>query len=239
VQSCMVARVKGQDVNRPGGIKVSCGQIPSLPFTRQICHLAQRSEGESECRHNIFERWSFVIFLTGIRIVVGLVLMLSGLAKAAGGPIATKKIILSYRLLPSSLASAAAYSIPTLELAAGTAIFMGLATRLAATISLIVLLAGTVGMVGVLIRKDRVICGCFGVYFERVVSWKTVVRNVILSACSVTIVLLGGGDAAISDLAPSRALDWLLLGIVTFGSIVIIATMFMRATPARITAQGR
>ncbi|MFF4409775.1 MauE/DoxX family redox-associated membrane protein [Streptomyces sp. NPDC001404] len=180
-----------------------------------------------------------MIALTCIRVALGAVLTMSGLGKAAGGLAAARKAISAYRLLPQFVIPAVVYGLPPLEVASGIALLSGIITRAAAVVSGAVLLAGTCGMVAVLTRADRVSCGCFGPYFEQVVSWKTVTRNVVLMAFSVAVSAWGGGLGTINDAAPQGMTEWLLLGLVVTTGIAIPVGISLHVEPVRAARRER
>lgn len=85
----------------------------------------------------------------------------------------------NYRLLPDSVPRMLAFWLPPLEIAAGVALLVGLATRLAA-----LLLAAMLGVfilgVGVnLLRGRKIDCGCIGGKYKEI-TWAHVIKNSVL-----------------------------------------------------------
>jgi uncharacterized membrane protein YphA (DoxX/SURF4 family) len=104
-----------------------------------------------------------------VRDVVGLisrvglasVWLTSGILKAAD-PRQTLVAVRGYRILSESLVSVVAAALPYLEIALGVLLLIGLATRLAAVLSAIVLVAFIAGVISAAARGLSIDCGCFG-----------------------------------------------------------------------------
>jgi uncharacterized membrane protein YphA (DoxX/SURF4 family) len=104
-----------------------------------------------------------------VRDVVGLIArvglasvwLTSGILKAAD-PRQTLVAVRGYRILSESLVSVVAAALPYLEIALGVLLLIGLATRLAAVLSAIVLVAFIAGVISAAARGLSIDCGCFG-----------------------------------------------------------------------------
>ena len=104
-----------------------------------------------------------------IRDVVGLLARLglaavwltSGLIKAAD-PRETVVAVRAYQIFSDSMATTVAAVLPYLEIALGVLLVAGLATRLAAILSAVVLLAFIAGVISAAARGLSIDCGCFG-----------------------------------------------------------------------------
>ena len=71
--------------------------------------------------------------------------------------------IKQYDILPHSLASAYGHVLPTLEIALGILLVLGLFLRVSALVSTLVVLSFTIAKIVALVRGlDISICGCFG-----------------------------------------------------------------------------
>jgi len=104
-----------------------------------------------------------------VRDVVGLIArvglasvwLTSGILKAADTR-QTLVAVRGYRILSESLVSVVAAALPYLEIALGVLLLIGLATRLAAVLSAIVLVAFIAGVISAAARGLSIDCGCFG-----------------------------------------------------------------------------
>lgn len=104
-----------------------------------------------------------------VRDVVGLIArvglasvwLTSGILKAAD-PRQTLVAVRGYRILSESLVSVVAAALPYLEIALGVLLLIGLATRLAAVLCAIVLVAFIAGVISAAARGLSIDCGCFG-----------------------------------------------------------------------------
>lgn len=104
-----------------------------------------------------------------IRDVVGLlarlglaaVWLVSGIFKAVD-PRTTVVAVRAYQIFPESLVGVFAAVLPFLEIALGVLLVLGLATRLTAVLSAVVLVAFIAGVISAAARGLSIDCGCFG-----------------------------------------------------------------------------
>lgn len=104
-----------------------------------------------------------VLDLLGLVARLGLaaVWLISGVIKAAA-PAETLVAVKAYRLLSPGTAATVAAVLPYLEIALGLLLVVGLATRLTAILSAIVLVVFIAGVVSAAARGLSIDCGCFG-----------------------------------------------------------------------------
>ena len=104
-----------------------------------------------------------------IRDVIGLlarlglaaVWLISGIIKAVD-PRTTVVAVRAYQIFPGSLVGIIAGILPFLEIALGVLLVVGLATRLTAVLSAVVLVAFIAGVISAAARGLSIDCGCFG-----------------------------------------------------------------------------
>ena len=104
-----------------------------------------------------------------IRDVIGLlarlglaaVWLISGIIKAVD-PRTTVVAVRAYQIFPESLVGIIAGILPFLEIALGVLLVVGLATRLTAVLSAVVLVAFIAGVISAAARGLSIDCGCFG-----------------------------------------------------------------------------
>lgn len=95
------------------------------------------------------------------RLGLAAVWLLSGFEKASD-PRETIVAVRSYELLPESLVSTVAATLPYLEISLGVLLVLGFATRLAAALSAVLLLVFIGGVISAAVRGLTIDCGCFG-----------------------------------------------------------------------------
>lgn len=98
---------------------------------------------------------------TALRLVLGGVLVVAGALKLPD-PDASVRAVRAYRLLPESVVPAVGFGLPVLEVALGLLLLVGLATRVAAALSAVLMLAFVVGIASAWARGLTIDCGCFG-----------------------------------------------------------------------------
>ena len=95
------------------------------------------------------------------RVVLGVVWIIAGWSKISDLA-ASGRAVNAYRLLPYDAATFLGAVLPFVEIALGALLILGLATRLAAIVSTVVLVAFIVGIASAWARGLRIDCGCFG-----------------------------------------------------------------------------
>ncbi len=95
------------------------------------------------------------------RLLVGGVWLWAGAAKLTD-PYGAVLAVRAYQLLPPSVAEALGYTLPTLEVVIGVALIVGLLTRGAAAVSVLLFAAFVVGIASAWARGLQIDCGCFG-----------------------------------------------------------------------------
>jgi uncharacterized membrane protein YphA (DoxX/SURF4 family) len=95
------------------------------------------------------------------RLILGGVWLAAGASKV-GGLAASGRAVVAYRLLPPELANVIGAALPFLEIVLGVLLITGLATRISAVASGVLLVAYIIGIASVWARGLRIDCGCFG-----------------------------------------------------------------------------
>ncbi|OLM29846.1 Conserved membrane protein [Pseudonocardia sp. Ae717_Ps2] len=98
---------------------------------------------------------------TVLRLGLAAVWLVSGAVKLSE-PFTTAVAVAAYRALPDALVVPVATLLPPLEIALGMLLLAGLATRLAAVVGTVLLLAFVAGLVQAWARGLAIDCGCFG-----------------------------------------------------------------------------
>lgn len=169
--------------------------------------------------------------LLAVRLILGAVFLMSAVPKLAA-PRQFANDVQHYRMLPRPLASAFGYALPYAELAAAALLIAGVYTEWAA-LGIAVMLVVFVIAVGVaMARKLNVSCSCFGLLYRERVGWTTQVRDAILLAMALFILVVDTGGPTVADmLAEPGRLDYALSLALTFimlASAVAIAVLSVR-----------
>jgi len=98
---------------------------------------------------------------TALRLLLAGVWLYAGLAKI-GDPAGSVRAVRAYQLLPEWLAKGVGYGLPFVEIAVAVLLLAGLATRLAAVLSAVLLVVFIAGIASAAARGLRIDCGCFG-----------------------------------------------------------------------------
>ena len=102
--------------------------------------------------------------------------------------------VANYQLLPAAVVPAAAAAAVGLEVVCGVLLIVGLRTRAAATVVMLLLLVFIGALTQALLRGINLSCGCFGGAEQA--TWGTVARDVALLA--VTALPAWGGAGVLS-----------------------------------------
>jgi uncharacterized membrane protein YphA (DoxX/SURF4 family) len=126
------------------------------------------------------------------------------------GPINFNEAIRAYQMdLPAWLESWATYAIPATEILVGTCFVLGLWTRAAALVFVLVMGAFLYGIGSVLARHLNIHCGCFGdlAFFcpaDQPVGWCKVRENAGFTAGALLLLVFGPGKIALDALSCCR-----------------------------------
>ncbi|MCX4749674.1 DoxX family protein [Kitasatospora sp. NBC_01287] len=113
----------------------------------------------------VARRWAtgsaFEWLSTAVRLGLAVVWAWAGLAKISD-PAVAAQAVRAYRILPESLVKPVGYGLPFLELALALLLLVGLAVRVAAVVSGLLLLTFVAGIASTWARGIAIDCGCFG-----------------------------------------------------------------------------
>ena len=137
-----------------------------------------------------------------------------------------------YGMLPRPLASAFGYALPYVELVAAVLLLTGIYTNWA-TLGVAVMLLTFMVAVGVaMARKLNLTCSCFGLLYRERVGWSTQIRDGILLAAVLFILVADTGGPTMADMLAepgklSHALG-LALTVVALTASLAIAVLSVR-----------
>ena len=98
---------------------------------------------------------------TAARLVLGGVFLVAGGLKVID-PQSSVAAVRAYRLLPSALLTIVGWGLPFAEIALGVLLLAGIATRLVALASAVLLLVFVAAVISAAARGLSIDCGCFG-----------------------------------------------------------------------------
>jgi protein-disulfide isomerase len=96
-----------------------------------------------------------------LRLLLAGTWLWAGIGKI-GDPAASVRAVRAYRVLPEWLAKGVGYGLPYVEIGLAALLLLGLAGRLAALLSVALLVVFLSGMISAAARGLRIDCGCFG-----------------------------------------------------------------------------
>lgn len=170
-----------------------------------------------------------VALVLGVVFAAAAVTKLRALPEFAG-------VVLNYRLLPDGLVLPVAYALPVVELAAALALLHP-ATRAPAALVLVLLLVTFAAAMAINIRRGRrdIDCGCFVGLLRQRIGWALVVRNLLLAAAGLVLVVGGSGTR------PLAGLDLVTIGAATSSFLALYAATgrLFGLAPARPLAGAR
>lgn len=139
------------------------------------------------------------------RVVLGFLFAMAGGLKISD-PQAFAFAVKGFQILPDHLVVPTAFALPCIEILAGVLLIVGLWTRAAAVVILLLLVGFTAGQVSVIQRGLDVKCSCFGNLewpCAGAVGTCHLVRNSVLTVMAIVAATLGPGPLAI-DRQPQR-----------------------------------
>jgi uncharacterized membrane protein YphA (DoxX/SURF4 family) len=98
---------------------------------------------------------------TAARLILGTVFLIAGALKVID-PQSSVAAVRAYRLLPASLATIVGWGLPFAEIALGLLLLGGIATRIVAVASAVLLVVFIAAVASAAVRGLSIDCGCFG-----------------------------------------------------------------------------
>src|SRR5262245_8869303 len=124
-------------------------------------HRPRDGETEAVALSEWVRGWPWPWIGTVARLLLGVVWIVAGASKV-GDLAASGRAAVAYRLFPPTVADTIGSVLPFLEIALGALLVLGVATRLSAIVSALLLIAYIIGIASAWARGLRIDCGCFG-----------------------------------------------------------------------------
>jgi uncharacterized membrane protein YphA (DoxX/SURF4 family) len=170
-----------------------------------------------------------------LRWTIALLLLYAGVVKARDVP-AFRASLTSYRILPGTVVAPASFLVPATELLLGLLLLSGLALKLAAAAATVLFAAFLAVQLVSFVRGISPPCHCFSSNPLERVTPSTIVRTLLLSVLTATLVALpettGLGAGHVMPLAPVAVGLALVVRSMSFFSLILSSF----GAPARLAA---
>ena len=137
---------------------------------------------------------SYVVLV--LRIVLGAIFIVAGVSKIGHASLFAAEIA-GFRILPQIVIAPLALVLPFLELLLGAYLILGLFTRAAAWIAVLLLALFDGAIASAVVRGMTVNCGCFGPNDTTVTTWSEVARDAAFVVLAVVVALRAPGTLAL------------------------------------------
>jgi putative oxidoreductase len=131
-----------------------------------------------------------------LRIVLGAIFIVAGSSKI-GHPSLFAAEIAGFRILPQVVIAPLALVLPYLEVLLGAYLILGLFTRPAAWIAVVLLALFDGAIASAVVRGMTVNCGCFGPNDTTVTTWSEVARDAAFVVLALVVALRAPGMLAL------------------------------------------
>jgi putative oxidoreductase len=131
-----------------------------------------------------------------LRIVLGAIFIVAGSSKI-GHPSLFAAEIAGFRILPQVVIAPLALVLPYLEVLLGAYLILGLFTRAAAWIAVLLLALFDGAIASAVVRGMTVNCGCFGPSDATVTTWSEVARDAAFVVLALVVALRAPGRLAL------------------------------------------
>jgi uncharacterized membrane protein YphA (DoxX/SURF4 family) len=131
-----------------------------------------------------------------LRLVLGAIFLVAGFTKAGHGDLFAAQIA-GFRILPQVVIAPIAIALPYLEILLGIYLVLGLFTRIAAWVAVVLLATFDGAIASAVVRGLSVSCGCFGPTDKTVTTWSEVARDAVFVLLAVIVALRPPGALAV------------------------------------------
>jgi putative oxidoreductase len=139
-----------------------------------------------------FGRWLVLV----LRVAIGGIFIVAGASKV-GNAAQFAAQIAGFRLLPEGVIAPLAVMLPYWEILLGVLVILGLFTRVAAWIAVLLLALFDLAIASAVVRGMSVSCGCFGPNDATVTTWAEVARDAVFVALALIVALRPPGALAL------------------------------------------
>lgn len=160
------------------------------------------------------------------RVALGLVFIYAGALKLRSRTFA--RSVEAMALVPQRAATTISRWLPRAELILGLLLLAGLSLPVVISLTSLLLLLFTTSVVISLLHKRRVECGCFG-GSTRPATWLTVLRNAVLLALAMLILIVPQPELGLSSGTASQAISYADASLILTGTASLILILSLMA----------
>jgi uncharacterized membrane protein YphA (DoxX/SURF4 family) len=131
-----------------------------------------------------------------LRVAIGGIFIVAGASKVGHAALFAAQIA-GFRLLPEALIAPLAVMLPYWEIVLGGLVIVGLFTRTAAWIAVLLLALFDLAIASAVVRGMSVSCGCFGPNDATVTTWAEVARDAVFVVLALIVALRPPGALAL------------------------------------------
>lgn len=131
-----------------------------------------------------------------LRLVLGVIFIVAGASKV-GHAAQFAAQIAGFALLPQAVIAPMALVLPFIEILLGGYLILGLFTRAAGWVAVLLLGVFDAAIASAVVRGMTVSCGCFGPTDQTVTTWAEVARDAIFVLLAVVVALRAPGALAL------------------------------------------
>jgi uncharacterized membrane protein YphA (DoxX/SURF4 family) len=124
-----------------------------------------------------------------LRVAAGGIFIFTGIAKITDGLATFEDKVAKYQLLPHFLTAPFAYTLPFLEVLVGIYLVVGLMTRVAAAVSVVLMVMFLIAIGQAWARGLAIDCGCAGAALQEKVGPWAFLRDAALGIPSVVMLI--------------------------------------------------
>ena len=179
------------------------------------------------------------LFTFAFRAWIGIILVAASVAKL-GDRRAFAKSIETYRIVPTRVVDPIALTLPLFELAAGTALVVGIQLRGVAGLSAVLVALFACAIVWNLLQGRRFDCGC-GTGEDQEISWRLVAKDLWLAAMCVFVAIYPARGLALwpgVTVARARPLELMPVVMVVLTVAVMLRVVDVVGVPWRDATRG-
>jgi len=140
-----------------------------------------------------------IVALLLARLLLGAIFLMSAVPKLAA-PSQFANDVQQYSILPRPLAAAFGYALPYVELAAAALLLTGFYASWAAACAAVMLAMFMLAVGIAMARKINLTCSCFGLLYRERVGWTTQLRDGVLLALALFIIIAATDAPTLTDM---------------------------------------
>ena len=173
-----------------------------------------------------------------VRIAVGVVLFVAGIAKLRGGEQRFTAVVARYELVPAAVAPVLGRWLPWAEVVTGAFLVAGVSSRPAAIAAALLFTVFSLAIGVGLARGHTHDCGCAGPLSGRL-HWRLMHRNLALTLALIPVYAFGGGSVGIATQLGSGASSFSDAGLLALISLTAVTVAGTFALQGAVTAREK